>query len=426
MAGIARELNERGIKGPRGGLWAKDSVKTLLRQRAYLGEFRYGDYPQGKFHRLNEEGEIVRADDAAAGKVIVVVNKHDAIVDRDTFEGAARRLERIESEGRREKGNTHLLSGILRCGKCGAKMHKACRTSGGDVLYRCGKYIRFGFAGCDSHSIAEANILPYIIDLATAELAKLEASFAPSDPPEEIAAPWKVRARKLENLQAERDDVSAKLDAAVENCLFADAELRQRADKVLARLRKQLATLDAEIEALREQAGEIGFIVDQGELERLAEYQRRLQETMLDVKTEGGKLTCDRRKLRALLDEMGCRVDLFFQSRDVVCKSGRKMRKHTFFKGRFRLGLREEEFIADKTSACRSRRRRRGHTARRAPPLDTCSPRRRPPRPLPDPRRRSRTSHSLGAARRPGVRLLSANPSPHRTRRPAPETDGDS
>jgi hypothetical protein len=99
--GIQRALNREQIKTTRGKVWHQGTVSKVLADPWYTGLVPGPD------------GELVPG-------------RHPAIIDRDTFDRAAR----IRDEGRRsyERGGRPparpylFMNGHLRCGKCGGAM----------------------------------------------------------------------------------------------------------------------------------------------------------------------------------------------------------------------------------------------------------------------------------------------------------------
>jgi DNA invertase Pin-like site-specific DNA recombinase len=173
--GVARALNERGIKAPRSksGRWCQCSILNLLRNRAYLGCTAWGGQQVGKYHRL-EKGFVVPREDkedreeqqllrglqnlpiSRAGEedLIFCANAHPALIDRETFDAcevqrgknkddySAPREYRVDEAGRRSKrgkarrkGEVWPLAGQFRCGHCGWPVWVLPRTTpGGEGL----------------------------------------------------------------------------------------------------------------------------------------------------------------------------------------------------------------------------------------------------------------------------------------------------
>jgi DNA invertase Pin-like site-specific DNA recombinase len=121
---IAAALNAEGIPGPRGGKWnsstlngSRSRANGILQNRLYIGELVWNrqrfikDPSTGKrVSRLNPESEWQRA-----------AAPHLAIVDNSIFGlAAARKLERTADRGPVAAKPRHMLSGLTRCGCCGA------------------------------------------------------------------------------------------------------------------------------------------------------------------------------------------------------------------------------------------------------------------------------------------------------------------
>jgi hypothetical protein len=128
MHEIARRLNADGILSPRGQLndWRHDTVRTILENPAYTGDYAGGRSNRSKYHHLRR-GVIVKGSRKARNKRaewIVVPDRHEAVIDRDTWEKAQSILE----QGKRSckayspDDNPYIFSGLLRCGLCGGSM----------------------------------------------------------------------------------------------------------------------------------------------------------------------------------------------------------------------------------------------------------------------------------------------------------------
>lgn len=115
---IARKLNEMGIKPTNGGLWAQDTIKTMLENEHYIGKVRW-NWKQTV--TIVEDGEIRKVRPRSkVGEYLVYEGLHDAIVSEEIFMAAR------EKKGRnhRAKPNTKVrnpLAGLLYC-QCGRAM----------------------------------------------------------------------------------------------------------------------------------------------------------------------------------------------------------------------------------------------------------------------------------------------------------------
>jgi len=139
---IARRLNAERIPGPKGGHWTADSIagapsrpSGTLQNHLYKGEIVWGrktwskDRRSGKYRsRAGDKADVVRqpAPDLA-------------IVDTEAWDAAQRRLAEIRAavalaaNPSAANAPKRLLSGLVKCGSCGATM----KTVGADHRYRC-------------------------------------------------------------------------------------------------------------------------------------------------------------------------------------------------------------------------------------------------------------------------------------------------
>lgn len=139
LLGVASALNRQGLTY-RGKPWYKNRVETVLANRAYLGEWCF-NRTNGKTGRPNPREEWVLC-------------QVPAIIPRATFEHVeARRARRRASQiPARVVTSPTFLTGLLRCGVCGARMTLATGKGGRYRYYKCGTRIRCG-AGCTARSL---------------------------------------------------------------------------------------------------------------------------------------------------------------------------------------------------------------------------------------------------------------------------------
>lgn len=106
---IANELNESGLRSIRGKEFVVNSLHNILRNRAYIGEYKWGEYtiPGGMPQLVSVE--LFEAADRMLQK-----NKRGG-------KGAARKLVPDEVD--------FWLSGHIYCGKCGSPLHGISGTS---------------------------------------------------------------------------------------------------------------------------------------------------------------------------------------------------------------------------------------------------------------------------------------------------------
>ena len=147
---IAKRLNAMGVLTHEGKQWGVSSTRLLFTDpESYLGDVTYG-----KYARSTARDGSVTVRRRGEG-FLRVKGAHPAILDADTVEAALRKR-RLRSEMRgRAAGSPYLLSGLIRCGKCGGRMQV---TYSGDArekrrwaYYVCSAYVRSGT--CQRNSI---------------------------------------------------------------------------------------------------------------------------------------------------------------------------------------------------------------------------------------------------------------------------------
>lgn len=116
MKAIANSLNARGLRNTRGRPFSVNNIHQVLKNRRYIGEYRYGD--------------------------VVVEGGVPAIVEQDIFERVQKRMEKNRrAPGRATAHEEYLLTTKLFCGTCGRIMAGESGRSGNGTVhyyYKCG------------------------------------------------------------------------------------------------------------------------------------------------------------------------------------------------------------------------------------------------------------------------------------------------
>ena len=226
MYGVARYLNEKGITY-RGKPWSSGRVNDLLQNSAYIGEY----YFNKKDHKTGERKP----------KEEWILIKVDPIVEEKVFKRVKERR-----KGRspvnvppRVVNSPTLLTGILKCGCCGAGMTLATGKGGQYRYYKCTTRIKKG-VGCDSENVP----MEKLDNLVLKSLG--DKVFTPRRVRNMLKALMQRmkrsqggQAEKLRRLNRELDEVQKGLDRlyeAVEKGLLPlDPTLTERAHKLNAR-----------------------------------------------------------------------------------------------------------------------------------------------------------------------------------------------
>ncbi len=156
--GVAAEMSRRGVRYRKGKPWTKDLVLKVIDEEAAVGTYRWG-----KRDTQNNEKR-----DPSEWIPIPV----EPILDRDLFDVAQemrKQRDKNKSPGR-TASSPLLLSGLLRCGKCGAAF---CLESSGKLnfagayehrYYNCRTFLRTGKQACPGNRISTKVLDRIVLD----------------------------------------------------------------------------------------------------------------------------------------------------------------------------------------------------------------------------------------------------------------------
>jgi len=271
---LAKKLNNEGLRTPRGHRWGTNSVLRTLRNPIYKGTLHI------EFRTRNAEFL------ADKDQVIHLESAHEPLVDADTFDKAQSLLARRASTSPKTLGSKFLLSGLLRCGKCGLRLYGKSAKSGAYHYYECQQRIQSGPDSCPSHAI-NAQRLNAIVLKKTSEVllepANIEALTQQVN--DELGDHDQVISDRLklleEELRKRRGQIERLLDA-LEEGKSASALISQR----LTARQEELRMLEAERFTLRSE--DAAHLVQRVELDRVLPYVESLKQTLATapVKTQ--------------------------------------------------------------------------------------------------------------------------------------------
>jgi site-specific DNA recombinase len=154
---VAERLNADGFCNRQGKPWNKNLVLYLLKNETYTGTYIWNRYNKSNGLKvLNPECEIVR-----------IPNHHAPLVERMAFEHVQRTLKERAPEMKshpRAVASQHLLSGLVFCAQCGAKMIASTAKSGKFIYYGCQRKFKEGKASCSQKSLNAEKLEPCIVD----------------------------------------------------------------------------------------------------------------------------------------------------------------------------------------------------------------------------------------------------------------------
>lgn len=148
LSEIVKELNRKGIAGPKGKGWGKTSLHTILTNEAYAGTLTWG--------RNSKRGlEPIRVENACP-----------AVVDKETFDKVQAHLkERAPTQLHpRRVASRFLLSGLACCGYCGKGFIGHCAKSGQFSYYVCSTLLKKGAGSCPAHYLNSAKFEGVVVD----------------------------------------------------------------------------------------------------------------------------------------------------------------------------------------------------------------------------------------------------------------------
>lgn len=170
LKSIANELNHSGHKTKTGNTFSTTAIKEILNNPFYNGKIRFNRYENWSNKRRRGK----------SAEPIIANGKHEAIIHDELWEKVQFLLKKKSFTPSRIFDGEFLLTGLIRCPKCGAAM-VASRTRSkkktGEVVnrlyYSCGAFRSKGSSVCSANSIrkqeAEEEVMKRITQVLTKE-----------------------------------------------------------------------------------------------------------------------------------------------------------------------------------------------------------------------------------------------------------------
>lgn len=274
---IAQMLNEMGIPSPKGKLWQKATVSRILRNPAYRGEmilhrWDTAGVKYNKFRRPEEKARRSIRPEADWIRVVIPAIADEALWYK--VQGQLSKARRLRPGYAVER---YLLSGLIRCGVCGATIH------GNRIKNGKGRVIRYYCCTRRSPGISGQPkcILPFL------PAGELEAEVWSRvrgwiENPETLA-------RELE-VAAGSETSAGSLEAELRQVETFLAEATRERARLLSLAQKDLVPL-AEIEArLKEIKGRVDKLAAQKESLQRSLEERAALPSVVDLKTALAKV----------------------------------------------------------------------------------------------------------------------------------------
>ena len=249
LRAIAITLNGEGAPCC-GKHWSSSAVQQVLVNETYTGTYRWNVRQTGKYYAI-AAGEVAECKRARSSEHdwIVRENNHPAIIDRKLFAQVQLALnQRRRQTTPHRNGGGFLLTGLCRCGKCGAAMVGRADRNTNKPRYICKGNVESG--KCDRNSVSQEVLLDNIV------AALQDKLLAPHNVERIKAALRKQLASNVEQsdpaeLKRQLGTVEAKLAKAKRRLVEVESDLLDVVQTEVRRLLAEQDELQAAIQAAR-------------------------------------------------------------------------------------------------------------------------------------------------------------------------------
>ena len=194
---ICRTLNDEGIANPTGKLWSKNGIHIILRNESYTGTLVWGA-------NAKDKTEPVRVEKA-----------FPAIVSKTQFRRVNRQMRsRAPKKAHpRRVGSSYLLSGLVKCHKCGRALSGQDSKSGQFAYYVCQSLMKRGSGSCDAPRLNARRFEEMVVEkIRTNILTEGNIRELVKLVDEEMDGVAREQRVKLETVEAELSDVRRRLE----------------------------------------------------------------------------------------------------------------------------------------------------------------------------------------------------------------------
>ncbi|MHB1038409.1 MAG: recombinase family protein [Pirellulales bacterium] len=273
---LVLDLNARGSRTRRGRHWCAVAVEYMLTHPVYIGTYTFGRRRGGKYHQVNDEGELTQANGHGLRSApIVKRDHHEGIVDPDVFARVQEKLRQRRGQKSKPRYNGYILTGILHCGHCGGPMcgkttsHK---DRAGHRYYYCPGNAT---GECGNYSVRQDAMDAYVLDtlakrlLSPAAVREIEKAIL------ERARDTQQFRKTTDGLKARITALDAKIAKGTENLLLASPDDFADLSDLLATWRRERRALQTELEATATKAD--GRTAEERAARAMAELKRLRQ-----------------------------------------------------------------------------------------------------------------------------------------------------
>ena len=250
---LIAELNRRNAPSAPAGGWSDQGVKYMLTNPVYIGTRVFGGRATGKYCQVGPDG-VERRDgkgDKRGKAPMTIGDAHKPLVDRETFDQVQHKLRERGKTKTRPRFGGYILSGVLRCGHCGAVL-AGDNGGAGDGrhtsrYYRCRKKAN-GFPDCPSARLRQDAIESYVLDYIYNRLCTSSATKAIEQAIHRQVKAGKGSQNDTRSLRAKVAALGKRIAKGTENLLLAKPEDMEDLSRLLAGWREERAGLQSELE----------------------------------------------------------------------------------------------------------------------------------------------------------------------------------
>ena len=269
---IAGMLNSEGYPTPRGRKWIVSSVRFILTNPIYMGTAVYGKRSKSKYHEFSidregatnrlaiEKKEIFRQGfvHRETDECVVVPDAHAALVSKERWRKcqemlAAKAKGIVPKRTGRGARSKYLLTGLVKCARCGYSFQGDTHRRTGWRSYECGGYVSGGRSVCQRSNVSAERIEDWIVKEMQDRLLDGRAGLFESYPDFERAIEEEIIAQSRQETASE--DPRMRIESAiagkrkkVELVLTGLAEDNlDVANDMIRGLKREIATLEEEL-----------------------------------------------------------------------------------------------------------------------------------------------------------------------------------
>lgn len=155
MKDLGKYASEKFVKYPYD--WSHQTIHTMLKNREYLGHIVCNKHASKSF----KDRSLIKLPQEAW---IEVKNKHEAIIDENTF-NEVQKIISVKKKKIKDENEPQIFIGLLRCPDCGSTLSfKRTKDRKSYGHYACSTFRTFGKSYCSMHYINYENLYNAVLD----------------------------------------------------------------------------------------------------------------------------------------------------------------------------------------------------------------------------------------------------------------------